>query len=86
MLGKIEGKRGRGQQRIRWLGSITNVMDMNLRKFWEMMKGEKPGILQSMGLKRVGHHLVTQQQQNKERGNRQRTSGNIMESYTMMAG
>jgi len=53
MLGKIEGKRGRGQQRIRWLGSITNVMDMNLRKFWEMMKGEKPGILQSMGLKRV---------------------------------
>ena len=80
MLGKTEGKRGRGRQRIRWLGSITNVMDMNLRKLWEIMKDEKPGILQSMGSKRVGHHLVTQQQQNEERGNRQRTSWNIMES------
>ena len=32
MLRKIEGERKRGQQRIRWLGSITNSMDMNLRK------------------------------------------------------
>ena len=37
MLGKIEGKRRRRQQRMRWLDSITYSMDMNLCKFWEMV-------------------------------------------------
>ena len=50
MLGKIEGRRKRGQQRMRWLGGITSSMDMGVRKV-----GRWTGVLQSMGSQRVGH-------------------------------
>ena len=70
IMGKTEGKKRRGQQRIRWLDSITDLMDMNLSKlslaktlFLLRKWGTgKPGVLQSMELQRVRHDLATEQQ------------------------
>ena len=59
ILGKIEGRKKRGHHRVRWLNGITDAMDMNLGKLWEMI--ERPGMLQSMGLRRLGHDWVTEQ-------------------------
>ena len=42
MLGKIEGRRRRGHQRMRWLDGITNAMNMNLGKLQEMVRGREP--------------------------------------------
>ena len=55
MLGKIESRRRRGQQRIRWLDVITDSMDMSLSELRKLVMTGMPGALQSMGLQTVRH-------------------------------
>ena len=55
MLGKIEGRRRRGRQRMRWLDGISNAMNMNVGIPWEMVRDREAGLLQSMGSQRGGH-------------------------------
>ena len=67
ILAKIEGRRRRGWQRMRWLDGVTDSIGIVWASSRRQWRTRKPGVLQSLGLQRVGYNLATKHWPRKER-------------------
>ena len=80
MLGKIEGRRKRGRQRMRWLDGITNSVEMNLSNLQKIVKDREARHAAVHGVQRVRHDWETEQQQyNSQQWIRMHGVGNVMD-------
>ena len=85
MLGKIEGRRRREWQRMRWLYHITDSVDMSLSKLWEMVKDREALHVAVHGVADVRHDWVTEQQQRNQRNSSRSPEVRFKEPQTFIS-